>query len=195
MHTMQNPLEQFASWLAEAKACAAIAEPTAMMLATATAAGIPSARTVLLKAQDARGFVFYTNMESKKSGDLIENPHAALSFYWMPLERQVHIRGNVERVSDTEADAYFASRERGKQIGAWASAQSRPMASPTEFEARIETLTNQYEGKPIPRPRHWSGWRVMPHTIEFWQQGQYRLHRRDLYTRSDTGWVHTLLYP
>ena len=192
---MQNPFDQFTHWLNDAKSCAAIAEPTAMTLATASADGSPSARTVLLKAHDARGFVFYTNLQSRKSLALKANPKAALSFYWMPLDRQVQIHGIVHLVSDAEADAYFATRERGKQLGAWASLQSQPMPTRNELQQRITELERAYAGKTIPRPPHWSGWRLVPHLIEFWQQGEFRLHQRDCYTREGDTWSHSLLYP
>lgn len=192
---MHDPIAQFTQWLADAKACAAIAEPTAMTLATATRDGKPSARVVLLKAHDAKGFVFYTNFASRKGHELEENSQATLCFYWMPLDRQVRIEGRATPVSDQEADAYFASRARGKQIGAWASMQSQPLDNRATLEARIAQLTAEYEGKTIPRPLHWSGWRIAPERIEFWNQGTFRLHERDAYTRSNGGWEHTLLYP
>lgn len=192
---MHDPIAQFTQWLTDAKACAAIIEPTAMTLATAARDGKPSARVVLLKAHDAKGFVFYTNFASRKGHELEENPNAALCFYWMPLDRQVRIEGRATPVSDDEADAYFASRERGKQIGAWASLQSQPLDNRATLEARIAQLTAEYEGKIIPRPLHWSGWRVAPERIEFWSQGTFRLHERNVYTLGNGGWEHTLLYP
>lgn len=192
---MENPIELFSGWLAAAEACASIREPTAMTLATATPDGTPSTRIVLLKQHDERGFVFYTNMDSRKSRELKANPKASLCFYWMPLDRQVRIDGTITAVADAEADAYFATRERGKQIGAWASLQSETLASRETLQRRIAVLEAEYQGKPIPRPPHWSGWRLSPQHIEFWQQGEFRLHQRDLYTRASNGWDHALLYP
>lgn len=192
---MENPLELFTEWLNAAKACAAIREPTAMTLATASKDGTPSARVVLLKQHDAEGFVFYTNLNSRKSAELKANPKAALCFYWMPLDKQVRIEGTVTAVDAKLADAYFASRDRNKQAGAWASLQSQTLASRPELVTRLAEIEAAYEGKPIPRPPHWSGWRVSPASIEFWEQGDFRLHTRDLYTRRGDGWSHTLLYP
>lgn len=192
---MQNPIDLFSDWFAAAKACADISDPTVMTLATATRNGIPSTRVVLLKGHDTNGFVFYTNFTSRKSHELKTNPHASLCFYWAPLHRQVRIDGAVHPVNEQEADAYFATRDRGKQVGAWASLQSQPLAAHVDLEQRIAAIEQQYEGKPIPRPPHWSGWCVVPHSIEFWQQGDFRLHQRDLYTRHSHGWHHTLLYP
>ena len=192
---MENPIELFSDWLVAAQNEDAIREPTAMTLATATREGTPSARIVLLKQHDARGFVFYTNFTSRKSNDLHENPRASLCFYWMPLDRQVRIDGTVTPVDAQEADAYFATRERGKQAGAWASLQSQPMPSRDALVTRIAEVEHHYAGKPIPRPPHWSGWRLAPERIEFWQQGEFRLHQRDVFTRHGNGWQHTLLYP
>lgn len=193
---MHDPIARFAEWFADAKACAAIAEPTAMTVATATREGKPSARILLLKEHAADGFVFYTNFTSRKSHELTENPHAALCFYWMPLARQVRIEGRVVHVNAATADAYFASRDREKQIGAWASLQSQMLGSRAELEARIAEVTKKYEGKPIPRPPHWSGWRLLPERFEFWSQGDFRLHARDVYARKPDGtWQHALLYP
>ncbi len=192
---MHDPITQFAQWMADAQACAAIAEATAMTLATATADGKPAARIVLLKEHGPQGFVFYGNMESRKFRELAANPHAALCFHWMPLERQVRIEGTVSRVSDAEADAYFASRDRGKQIGAWASQQSQPLSNRAELEARIAEFEKKFVGGAVPRPGHWSGWRLAPDRIEFWSQGTARLHERHVYTRNGNGWQHTLLYP
>lgn len=194
---MHDPIAQFGQWFAEAKATPAIADATAMTLATATADGKPSARVVLLKDFNADGFVFYGNMESRKFSELRANPHAALCFHWIPLNRQVRIEGTVTRVSEAEADAYFASRGRGKQVGAWASQQSRPMENRAEFEARIAAFDKKFDGVEVPRPPHWSGWRLAPTAMEFWCDGEFRLHDRDLFTRADTQspWVQSLLYP
>lgn len=191
-----EPFSLFTAWLNEATQCAAIAEPTAMSLATADAQAVPSCRIVLLKAHDERGFVFFTNLQSDKSNQLTSNPRAALCFYWMPLNKQIRIEGKVEPVDMVEADRYFASRPRGSQIGAWASQQSRPLASRKVLERTLDELEKNYEGQPIPRPPHWSGWRVVPHRIEFWIQGNSRIHDRTLYQRqADGSWQSGLLYP
>lgn len=190
-----NPIELFSDWLVAAEACAAVREPTAMTLATATSDGKPSARIVLLKHHDSKGFVFYTNFESRKGSELKQNPHAALCFHWEALDRQVRVEGSVSPVEGKEADAYFATRERNKQAGAWASLQSQTLASRPELVTRIAEIEARYEGQAIPRPPHWSGWRLDPASIEFWQQGEFRLHQRDLYTKRAGGWEHTLLYP
>lgn len=193
---MENPIHKFEAWLDEARQCPAIADATAMTLATASDDGIPAARTVLLKSYDADGFTFYTNLTSRKGEELITNPRAALLFYWMPLDKQVRIEGAVLRVDDAEADAYFASRDRLKQAGAWASLQSRPLDSRDTLIARTEAVEQEYAGKPIPRPPHWSGFRVAPQRMEFWFQRDGRLHERELFTRSGTeSWQHHLLYP
>lgn len=192
---MSDPFAQFGAWMAEAKQHPGIAEPTAMTLATATKSAAPSARVVLLKSWDERGFAFYTNMESRKSTQLKENPQAALSFYWMPLERQVHIEGRVEVLSDAEADTYFAERPRDSRVGAWSSMQSRPLESREFLMAQVEANMKRFEGQEVPRPPFWKGWRVVPHTIEFWQQGAFRLHDRFVHTHQDGGWVSQRLYP
>lgn len=191
-----DPITHFQQWLADATAHPAISEPTAMTLATATPEGKPSARIVLLKAIDAKGFLFYTNYQSRKSLELKANPQAALTFYWMPLDRQVRIEGAVVPASAEESDAYFASRPREKQIGAWVSLQSKPMRSREDFEWQLADYAESKEGQPITRPPFWGGWRLVPERMEFWQQRDARLHVRDLYTRQpDGGWVHSLLYP
>lgn len=174
-----------------------IPEPTAMTLATADPDGRPSARTVLLKQADANGFVFYTNRESRKGEELVANPRAALLFFWQPLVRQVKIEGPVSEVDSAEADAYWASRPRESQLGAWASEQSRPLASREEFEARIEALRARYgEHDPIPRPAYWTGFRVRPDRIEFWRGHRFRQHDRDCYWQdTDGAWQWTLLNP
>jgi len=193
---MNNPLGKFVEWLAEARAHTAITEPTAMTLATASKDGIPSARIVLLKGHDERGFVFYTNLGSRKAEELKENPHAALCFAWLPLARQLRIEGMAEQVSDKEADAYYASRPLISRIGAWASEQSRPLASRETLMRKVEALQEQYsEHAPPPRPPHWSGFRVIPNVIEFWQEGKFRLHEREVYTRSNNDWNVQILYP
>lgn len=192
---MSDPIVQFGEWLQAAKDCRDIAEPTAFSLATADASGQPSVRIVLLKAHDERGFVFYTNYNSHKGRELLANPKAALCFYWMKLLRQVRIEGVVEKVSDAEADAYFAGRPRESQLGAWASKQSEPLADIQVLRAEIKKLEEKYHGQPVPRPPHWSGFRVTPARIEFWQQGDFRIHERRLFVRSGSGWEATGLYP
>ena len=189
-----DPDALFESWLAQAKAL----EPddaTAMALATADARGRPSVRMVLLKGHDAHGFVFYTNMQSRKGDELAVNPWAALMFHWKSLRRQVRIEGRVETVSEAQADAYFASRSRDSQLSARASDQSRPMASRAVFEARFEDERQRFHEQAVPRPAHWSGYRVVPEMIEFWTDRPHRLHDRRLFIRGETGWTETLLYP
>ncbi len=172
-------------------------EPTAMTLATCAADGTVSARTVLLKAVDERGFVFYTNTESLKGRQLGEHARAALLFHWKHLRDgvQVRIEGAVEAVSAAEADAYFATRPRESQIGAWASIQSAPLASREVFEERIARFEAQFAGRDVPRPPHWSGYRVRPQRVEFWYGVRYRLHDRHLHEWRDGAWQHTLLFP
>src|SRR5438067_8471578 len=192
---MTDPLILFDEWFAEASASEPN-EPEAMTVATAGADGQPSARMVLLKAHGPEGFVFYTHEQSAKGKDLAENPRAALLFHWKPLCRQVRIEGQVERVSDAEADAYFASRARDSQLGAWASDQSRPLDSAAALIARVEQVRARFEGKPVPRPPHWSGLRVIPDALELWQEGAFRLHTRERYERTPSGaWSRALLYP
>lgn len=193
---MRDPLQQFDQWFKEAMACAMIREPTAMTLATATPDGRPSARIVLLKGFDATGFVFYTNTQSRKGDELRQNPQAALLFYWMPLDKQVRIEGGVEPVTAEEADAYFASRPRDRQAGAWASLQSQPLDARETLVTRTQAVEEEYADRVIPRPPHWSGYRLLPQRMEFWLQRDARLHERDLYHRSGHGpWQHQLLYP
>jgi pyridoxamine 5'-phosphate oxidase len=189
-----DPHLLFDAWFAEAKA----GEPhdaEAMALATATADGRPSVRMVLLKGHDERGFVFYTNSRSRKGEELAANARAALLFHWKSLRRQVRIEGKVAPVAPREADAYFASRSRDSQLGAWASDQSRPLASRQAFEDRYAQLAASYEGKEVPRPPHWCGYRVAPERIEFWTDRPHRLHERRLFTRAGPGWAEGLLYP
>lgn len=190
-----NPLELFDAWYAEAAACAGIEDHTAMTLATTDARGVPDARQVLLKAHDEGGFVFYTNMTSPKAVQLNDNPWAALCFYWMPLGKQVRIRGPVEPVTDEEADAYFASRPRQSNLGAWASKQSQPIQSPFELERRIVQYVARYLFGPVPRPPFWSGFRVTPEYIEFWLKKPFRLHDRVCYSKSAGAWTRQRLYP
>ncbi|MDE8348260.1 MAG: pyridoxamine 5'-phosphate oxidase [Acidocella sp.] len=189
-----DPFVTFGDWLAEAETSEPN-DPNAMILATATSEGKPSARTVLLKAWNHQGFVFYTNMESRKSSELKQNPHAALLFYWKTLHRQVRIEGTMSLVSDTQADTYYASRPRGSRIGAWASAQSKPLPDRETFEARFEEFEAKFPDDNIPRPAFWSGWRVTPTYFEFWQDVKYRLHERISYTLTEGHWVSGMLYP
>lgn len=192
--TGTNPITAFEAWLAEAEKTEPN-DPNAMTLATATAGGIPSARMVLLKGVDDRGFVFYTNLGSRKSQELLENPCAALCFHWKSRRRQVRVEGRVEPVGDAEADDYFASRPRMSQIGAWASKQSQRMAGRFEFEARVARFTARFHVAPVPRPPFWSGFRLLPGRIEFWEDRPFRLHMRYVFSRSDDGWSTEELYP
>nr|WP_047168396.1 pyridoxamine 5'-phosphate oxidase [Sphingomonas sp. Y57] len=189
-----DPHSLFQSWFAEAKASEPN-DPEAMAVATVGADGQPSVRMVLLKGHDARGFVFYTNYESRKAIQLLETGRAALLFHWKSLRRQVRIEGPVSKVSPEEGDAYFATRHRDSQIGAWASDQSRPLDSRATFEARYAEMVRRFGDGPVPRPPHWSGFRVAPERIEFWQDRAHRLHERRLFTRSGDGWFEGLLYP
>ncbi|MGC1303012.1 MAG: pyridoxamine 5'-phosphate oxidase [Caulobacteraceae bacterium] len=191
-----EPFALFERWFAEAQQ-AEPNDPNAMALATVDADGLPDVRMVLLKGNDARGFVFYTNIESAKGGELAVHPKAALLFHWKSLRRQVRIRGPVEPVSDAEADAYFASRPRGSQIGAWASAQSRPLESRAALEQAVKDLEARYGEAPPPRPDYWRGYRVEPLAIEFWRDRRSRLHDRMLFRRDrlDAAWTTVKLYP
>ena len=190
-----DPIEQFTKWFNDAVA-SEIVEPNILTLATASADGFPSARTVLLKGYDARGFVFYTNQQSRKGRELAENPRASLVFWWDRLERQVVIQGTVTPVPDDEADDYFHSRPRGSQLGAWASRQSTVIESREVLERRVEELEKEYEGKEIPRPEYWGGYVVKPLSIEFWQGRPNRLHDRLRYRLSDDGaWIIERLSP
>lgn len=191
-----DPIALFAAWFAEAKT-AEPNDPDAMALATVDAAGLPDVRMVLLKAADDRGFVFYTNEQSAKGGELVSNPKAALVLHWKSIRRQVRVRGAVERVTAAEADAYFASRSRDSRIAAMASDQSRPLDSRKTFEARVAELQKKFEGKDVPRPAHWGGYRIVPSEIEFWQDRPHRMHDRVRFTRKEasSAWTKTRLYP
>ena len=192
----QDPIELFRQWLGDAEKSEPN-DPNAMALATADARGRPSVRMVLLKGVDGRGFVFYTNLDSDKGRQLAENPFAALCFHWKSLRRQVRIEGPVERVSDEEADAYYASRARDSRIGAWASKQSRPLSSRFELEKRVARYAAKYALGDVPRPPFWSGFRVLPERIEFWIDKPFRLHERLVFLRDggDGAWVTQNLFP
>ena len=188
-----NPIEIFRQLFDEAqRSCT---EPDAMVLSTVDADGRPSGRFVLLKAFDDRGFVFFTNLQSRKARALCANAGAALCFYWAPIGRQVRIEGSVERVTDAEADAYFATRPRPFQIGAWASSQSAELESRAALERRVSDVETRFDGDAVARPSFWSGYRVVPAMIEFWTRDPARLHVREQYTRAAAGWQRVLLYP
>ena len=187
-------IEALGQWVEEAREAGEV-EPTAMTLATVDEAGLPSARVVLLKALDAAGPVFYTNLNSRKGGELRNQPGVALNFYFTRLDRQVRVEGTAQVVSDEQADAYFASRDRGSQLGAWASQQSQPLAARRELTDRIAELEKKYEGTDVPRPPHWSGVRVTPTAMELWQGRAHRIHERWRYEPGPHGWQKTLLQP
>jgi pyridoxamine 5'-phosphate oxidase len=192
-----DPIDRFVSLLNEAKALPRerLPEPTAFALGTVDADGSPNVRIVLLKGVDNRGFVFYTNYRSQKGRELLATPRAAMCFHWQPLEMQVRVRGAAEPVSAEEADAYFASRARGSQVGAWASDQSALLSDAGTLERRVAEFTKKFEGSPVPRPAHWSGFRLVPDRIEFWKGMPSRLHVRNRYTRRGDGWTMELLNP
>jgi pyridoxamine 5'-phosphate oxidase len=190
--THDDPIALFAERYA--KAASVCAEPDAMVLSTVDGDGRPSGRYVLLKAVDSRGFVFYTNLQSRKARAMTANPRAALTFYWPP-EQQVRVEGRIEAVSDAEADAYFATRPREFQVGAWASTQSSALASRAALDARVAEARERFADKAVPRPPFWSGYRVVPDAIEFWTRDPHRLHNRLVFERRDGTWVQSLLFP
>jgi pyridoxamine 5'-phosphate oxidase len=194
--SMSDPFQRFAAWYAEAVKAIPV-DPNAMVLSTVGPGGRPSARVVLLKGFDARGFVFYTNLESRKGRELAAHPAAALTFHFPPLGRQVRVEGVVEKVLPEEADAYFASRPRGSQVGAWASTQSAPLPKRETLESRVAEVDAKYRGQPIPRPPFWSGYRLVPDRIEFWVGRENRLHEREVFVREAPGapWTVQHLYP
>jgi pyridoxamine 5'-phosphate oxidase len=191
-----DPFGLFQTWLADAEKSEP-ADPEAMALATADADGLPNVRMILLKGADERGFVFYTNCGSAKGGELAVNPKAALLFYWKSLGRQIRVRGPVESVTEAEADAYFATRHPQSRIGAWASRQSRPLESRAALEEAVARYRDEFDGREVPRPDYWRGFRVRPVEIEFWQNGEYRLHDRIVFRRQtlDDAWTKTRLNP
>jgi pyridoxamine 5'-phosphate oxidase len=190
----QDPIARFEAWMAEA-AASEPNDPNAVCLATSTPEGRPSARMVLLKGVDAQGFVFYTNLESRKGEELAANPQAALCFHWKSLGRSVRVEGPVEPVSDAEADAYYATRARGSRIGAWASRQSRPLEGRFALERAVAETTMRFGIGEIPRPPFWSGFRLLPRRIEFWRDMPFRLHDRQVFHREGEGWRIEALYP
>jgi pyridoxamine 5'-phosphate oxidase len=192
-----DPIERFRSVyaLAEKIDRSIIRDPNAMALGTVEDGGQPSVRIVLLKAFDERGFVFYTNYEGRKGRHLLAHPKAALCFYWAPLDIQVRVEGTVTKVAEEEADAYFATRHRASQLGAWASRQSEPLETPSALDERMAKYEREFEGRDVPRPDYWSGFRVSPERIEFWKGRPNRLHERHLYTKAGKGWKIETLYP
>jgi pyridoxamine 5'-phosphate oxidase len=190
-----EPFLRFESWLNEACANKNIIEPTAMCLSTVNESGAPSARMVLLKKFDSHGFCFFTNLNSRKASEIKVNSRVALCFYWGILGRQVRIEGKVEEASSQEADDYFASRRRESRIGAWASKQSQTMNNWQEFDTRIAEIENKFAGQDVSRPKFWSGFRVVPNKVEFWEEGDFRIHRRTLYSLENKAWNVELIYP
>ncbi len=191
---MTDPFSLFDSWFSEARTTE-INDSNAMTIATSDASGQPSARMVLLKGHGPDGFVFYTNQQSRKAVDIAQNPKAAILFHWKSLRRQVRIEGQLSMVSDTAADAYFATRGRDSQLGAWASDQSRPLDDYATFEARFAEMMQRFDGGDVPRPPHWSGYCLTPLRFEFWQDREHRLHERRVFTQNGEAWTEGLLYP
>ena len=191
---VQDPFQLFDAWYAEARETE-LNDSNAMALATADGEGRPAVRMVLLKGHGPDGFVFYTNRESRKAADIAANPQAALLFHWKSLRRQIRIEGALTLATDVESDAYFASRHRDSQLGAWASDQSRPLDDRATFEARFAEVQARFEGGAVPRPPHWGGYRLTPDRIEFWQDREHRLHERRVFVRAGGGWNEGLLYP
>ena len=190
----KDPFNKFGAWLADAEASEPN-DPNAMVVATASATGRPAARVLLLKGWDRAGFVFYSNLQSRKADEMRANAQVSLLFHWKSLRRQIRIEGLVSPVSAAEADEYFASRPRVSKLGAWASAQSRPLPSREVFESKLAEVEARFPGEDVPRPEHWSGWRLVPDYVEFWQDREFRLHDRLVFTRKDDGWENGLLYP
>ena len=189
-----EPFDRLTAWLKDAERSEPN-DPNALYLATVDGEGRPSVRTVLLKGLDTRGLVIYTNLTSRKGRELLDQRTAAMLFHWKSLERQVRVEGSIEQVADAEADAYFASRARGSQIGAHASLQSQPIDTYETLRARVAAMEEKYEGKDVPRPAHWSGLRLIPDRFEFWHAGEYRLHEREILTPQGDGWIGELQYP
>jgi len=196
LFTADEPFELFDRWFAEA-VVSEPNDPNAMALATVDSTGLPDVRMVLLKGHDPRGFVFYTNSHSAKGRELAGQPRAALLFHWKSLRRQVRVRGRVEAVGEAESDAYFASRPRASQVGAWASEQSAPLSARSVLEGRVTDFDAKFDGAPVPRPPHWRGYRIVPAEIEFWRDRRSRLHERRLFSRpgDDERWTTRMLYP
>jgi pyridoxamine 5'-phosphate oxidase len=190
----ESPFKKFGEWFAAAEVSEPN-EPEAVTVATVGADGRPAARMVLLKRWDERGFVFFSHLPSRKGREMANNPHVALLFHWKSLQRQIRIEGVVALVSDAEADEYFATRARASQIGAWASEQSRPLASRAVFEERIAAAEARFSGRDVPRPDYWSGWRLVPDYFEFWQGADFRLHDRLVFERVGDGWETGWLFP
>lgn len=197
IHDQPDPIDRFLALFEEAKRLPreVLPEPTAFALGTVDERGNPSVRIVLLKHVDDEGFVFYTNFESRKGREILGSKRAAMCFHWQPLEVQVRVEGPARPVTPAEADAYFASRARGSQIGAWASLQSQPMTSPDDLDRRVAEIEARFAGRDVPRPPHWSGFRVVPERIEFWKNMPSRLHMRHLYVRDRSGWSVQQLFP
>ncbi len=192
----QLPIEKFTEWFEEAKNCPQVNDATEVCLATASKAGRPSARMVLLKSFDDRGFCFFTNYTGRKSRELIENPFASMCFYWNALGKQIRIEGRVEKLSAAESDEYFNTRPEGSKLGTWVSQQSSELESRGKFFDALEAAKNKFTGKDIPRPEFWGGWRIVPDVIEFWEAEQFRYHKREVFERmKDGNWDSRLLYP